>query len=386
MFIDETRITVLSGRGGYGLVSFRREKYIPRGGPDGGDGGRGGHVVLRAVSNLTTLARIQHGRTYRADNGGPGGTANKHGANGDDLLIELPVGTLVRDAEQGHVLRDLVEAGDEVIIARGGNGGRGNKSYASSTNRTPRKATEGRPGESRKLRFELRLVADAGLVGLPNAGKSTFLARVSAARPKVADYPFTTLEPMLGLVDLGDESLVLADIPGLIDGAHSGAGLGDRFLRHVARTCVLLHVVDGTVGPEAAVEDWATIRRELELSGLDLHQKPGLLAVTKGDAMTDPDAVLDALEKASGERPLLISSQSGIGVPEVLAGLARLVQLAREEEAMQRVAAPGPSALEPLSDPGKQPGGKTEGSSASKNPSVEPGSTPGHAGPLADDT
>ena len=326
MFIDETEIVVSSGRGGAGLVSFRREKYVPRGGPDGGDGGRGGDVILRAVGRLNTLAGIQHARHYRAENGSPGGTANRHGANGEDLVLEVPVGTLVRDAERGHVLRDLRHEGDEVVIAGGGTGGKGNKHFANATNRAPRESTPGRPSESRRLRLELRLVADVGLVGLPNAGKSTFLSRISAARPKVADYPFTTLKPVLGRVEGDDLGLIVADIPGLIEGAHEGAGLGDRFLRHVARTRVLLHLVDGTEGPEAACRAWTTVRQELALSGLGMETKLELIAVSKLDAVADPDAVIAALARASGADVLGLSSATGAGVHEILGRLRRMVE------------------------------------------------------------
>ena len=348
------------------MVSFRREKYVPRGGPDGGAGGKGGDVILRGVSNLNTLAGIQHLRTYRADSGRSGGTANKTGRRGPALVIELPVGTLVRDAERGHVLRDLAGEGDELIIAHGGKGGRGNKSYASATNRTPRQSTSGLPGETRRLRLELRLVADVGLLGLPNAGKSTFLSRVSSARPKVADYPFTTLSPVLGLVDGDDRGMVLADIPGLIEGAHAGAGLGDRFLRHVARTRVLLHLVDGTLGPEGAVQAWSTIRQELTLSGLDLDHKSELLAVTKLDAVLDAEPVRAALAQASGAEVAVISSVSGVGLARVLGQLRLLV-----DEAMES----GPSSS--ADAPGKDgpPGASKQG------PAVEATDPPQHPGP-----
>ena len=327
MFIDETEITVTSGRGGDGAVSFRREKYVPYGGPDGGDGGHGGDVVLRANPHLNTLARLQHRRRYRAGHGLPGGGNNCTGHGGEDLELEVPVGTLVRDAERGHVLRDLDRAGLSFVIAKGGAGGRGNARFKHATNRAPRHATQGRPGETRQLRLELRLVADAGLVGLPNAGKSTFLARVSAARPKVADYPFTTLVPMLGIAELGDETLVVADLPGLIEGAHQGAGLGDRFLRHVARTRVLLHLVDATLGAEEAVAAWRTVTAELHLSGLGLQDKPVIVAASRADAAEDPQAVAKALEAACGAPVTVLSSQTGLGVREVL---GRLLELRRE--------------------------------------------------------
>jgi GTP-binding protein len=331
MFIDETEITVSSGPGGAGMVSFRREKYIPRGGPDGGNGGKGGDVILRAVGNRNTLAGIQHGRHYRALKGVPGGSSLKNGRNGEDLIIEVPVGTLVRDAEKGNVLRDLDRVGLEVAMVSGGAGGRGNKHFAGPTNQTPRRATRGQLGETRRLKLELQLVADAGLVGLPNAGKSTFLRRVSSARPKVADYPFTTLEPVLGLVSRNDDGLVIADIPGLVEGAHTGAGLGARFLRHVQRTRVLLHLVDAMVGPEQAAADWRTIREELTRSGYGLHERPCVLAVSRADTVEDPSEVAEALREASGGPVHVLSSQTGLGVSEVLDEIAALVAEARED-------------------------------------------------------
>ena len=332
MFIDETEITVVSGRGGDGAVSFRREKYVPRGGPDGGEGGRGGDVILRADPHLNTLSGLQHRRRYRAGNGRPGGSANRHGASAEDLVIDVPVGTLVRDGDRGHVLRDLDRAGAQCVVVKGGAGGRGNASYASSINQAPRQSTPGRPGEERRLRLELRLVADIGLVGLPNAGKSTFLRCVTAARPKVADYPFTTLEPLLGVVETGSgDGLVVADIPGLIAGAHEGAGLGDRFLRHVARTRVLLQLVDASEGPDAAVAAWRTVREELRLSGLGLDAKPCVLAVSRTDMVPDPEAVAEAVARASGVEVGVLSAATGHGVGEVLVRLGRAVAAARED-------------------------------------------------------
>lgn len=393
MFIDETEIVVSSGRGGDGMVSFRREKYIPRGGPDGGDGGNGGDVVLRAKANLNTLAGIQHLRHYKAESGRPGGTANKTGRRGEARVIELPVGTLVRDAERGHVLRDLKAEGDEVVIAAGGRGGRGNKSFASSTNRTPRQATPGKLGETRRLSLELRLVADVGLLGLPNAGKSTFLSRVSSARPKVADYPFTTLSPVLGLVDSDDKGMVIADIPGLIEGAHDGAGLGDRFLRHVARTRVLLHLVDGTAGTEAALEAWRAIRRELELAGLDLGGKPELLAVTKADAAPEARDVAAALAAEAGAEVVILSSVSGEGLAAVLGRLRALVDETREEQASAgrpRVIPPHKLPQPEADEDGKEgrpqpskqePEGDPTAGSPETGPAVEAPPPPGHSGP-----
>ena len=339
-FIDETAITVSSGRGGDGVVSFRREKYVPKGGPDGGDGGRGGDVILRSNPNVATLAGLQPGRIYKAGAGRPGGGANKKGGDGESLVVEVPVGTLVRDAERGHVLRDLDRPDIEFAVVRGGDGGHGNTHFASSTNRVPRQCTAGRPGEKRALRLELRLVADVGLVGLPNAGKSTFLRRVSRARPKVADYPFTTLEPVLGLVTLPEgEGFVIADIPGLIEGAHEGAGLGDRFLRHVARTRVLLHLVDAASGPEEAVAAWRTIRGELAAAGLDLDAKPCALALSRCDMLEDVEPVRAALEAEAGVPVAPLSSHTGQGVDTLIGALWGLVVQGREAEAEARAAA-----------------------------------------------
>jgi GTP-binding protein len=344
MFIDETEIVVSSGKGGDGVVSFRHEKYEPRGGPDGGDGGRGGDVVLRSVARLNTLAGLQHRRHYKAGAGRPGEGGRRSGRAGERLVIEVPVGTLVRDAERGHVLRDLDAPDVEFVVTAGGAGGRGNTHYASATNRTPRRASPGRIGTTRALRLELRLVADVGLVGLPNAGKSTFLRRVSAARPKVADYPFTTLAPVLGIAVVDEEELVIADIPGLIEGAHRGAGLGDRFLRHVARTRVLLHLVDALAGPEQAVADWRTVRDELARAGLDLEGKPSALVLSRADLATDPRAAQAALAEASGRAVLVMAALSGQGVHQVLRA-ARRLRDARED---------------------REPGGKSGGAGASK--------------------
>lgn len=329
MFIDEVTITVSSGTGGDGCISFRREKYIPRGGPNGGDGGRGGHVILRASEDVDTLQAVTSGRHYRAKPGGGGEPNLRHGADGESIVIEVPVGTLIRDADRGHVLRDLDADGVECVIVEGGAGGKGNKHFAHATNQTPTRATTGRPGDTRKLALELRLVADVGLVGLPNAGKSTLLGRLSEARPKVAAYPFTTLAPVLGLVDFGDSSLVMADIPGLIEGAHEGAGLGDRFLRHVARTRTLLHLVSCEEGPEAAAEAYRTIRAELAQSGLGLDEKDVVVAVSKIDLMPDASEVVAAVAEASGGEVLAFSSQSGAGLRPLMGRLRALVDATR---------------------------------------------------------
>lgn len=329
MFIDEVEISVCSGRGGDGAVSFRREKYIPFGGPDGGNGGRGGDVILRANPHLNTLSALRHRRHVRAPDGRPGGPKDCSGRSGEDCVVEVPVGTIVRDAARGQQLRDLDKAGAEVVVVPGGAGGRGNASFKHALNRTPRTSTPGQPGVVRKLRLELRLVADVGLIGLPNAGKSTFLSRVSAARPKVADYPFTTLQPMLGVAPAGDMELVIADLPGLIEGAHRGAGLGDRFLRHVARTRVLLHLVDAAAGPEAAVVAWRTVNDELRLAGLGLEDKLVVVAASRSDAAPDAEAVAEALAAACGAPVSVLSAHTGTGVAEVL---GRLLQARQQAE------------------------------------------------------
>jgi GTP-binding protein len=271
---------------------------------------------------------MQHGRHYKAGVGQPGEGGNRSGRAGESLVVELPIGTLVRDAERGHVLRDLETPDVEFVVVAGGAGGRGNKHYASATNQTPRRASPGRPGVTRALRLELRLVADVGLVGLPNAGKSTFLRRVSAARPKVADYPFTTLAPALGIAAIDDHELVIADIPGLIEGAHRGAGLGDRFLRHIARTRVLLHLVDALAGPEQAAADWRIVHDELSRAGLGLEDKPVLTVASRSDLSPDPAAVQAALAEASGTEVLALAALQGSGVPQVLRRLRVLLESA----------------------------------------------------------
>jgi GTP-binding protein len=338
MFIDEVEISVCSGRGGDGAVSFRREKYIPFGGPDGGNGGRGGDVILRANPHLNTLSALRHQRHVRAADGGPGGPSNCSGRSAQDLVVDVPVGTIVRDGARGQQLRDLDQAGAEVVVVAGGAGGRGNASFKHALNRTPRKSTPGQPGETRKLRLELRLVADVGLIGLPNAGKSTFLARVSAARPKVADYPFTTLQPMLGVAQVGEQELVVADLPGLIEGAHRGAGLGDRFLRHVARTRVLLHLVDAAAGAEQAVVAWRTVNDELRLAGLGLEDKPVVVAASRADATLEAQEVATALQAACGAPVSVLSAHVGTGVSEVLLRL-----LAARQQAEGKIAGRGAS-------------------------------------------
>jgi len=329
MLVDSARITVRAGRGGNGCVSFRREKFIPRGGPNGGDGGNGGSVILRVGEGLSTLLHIHHKRLIQADRGRHGQGSNKTGASAPNQIVAVPPGTLVRDAASGEVLGDLVEVGQELVVAHGGRGGRGNARFATSTNQAPRRADPGGPGEELELELELKLMADVGLVGRPNAGKSTLLARVSAARPKVADYPFTTLEPYLGVVASPyDEyrSLVMADIPGLIEGAHEGAGLGLQFLRHIERCRVLAHLVDLSSGEDLA-ERIDGIRGELEAHSGSLQRRPWVLVGTKSDTLpgrSDADEIRDELDEVAarfGVESLVISAVTGEGIEQLLGRL-----------------------------------------------------------------
>ena len=286
MFIDEAKITVKAGGGGHGCIAFRREKYVPRGGPSGGDGGHGGNVYLVADIHENTLLKFRYDHTFRAERGRHGEGSNRHGRNGGDLKIKIPVGTVVHDAETGETLHDFTQPNERVLIARGGRGGHGNAHFASSVNRAPHKAQDGAPGEDKTLRLELKLLADVGLVGYPNAGKSTLISRISAARPKIADYPFTTLEPQLGVVSLdGDKTFVVADIPGLIEGAHHGHGLGIQFLRHIERTRLLLHLVDVSgANDRDPVDEFQAIDSELAEYNPDMAKKPKIVVATKMDA------------------------------------------------------------------------------------------------------
>jgi GTP-binding protein len=321
MFIDEAKIYVAAGSGGNGCVAFRREKFVPRGGPSGGDGGDGGSVYLTSTQHLNNLLKFRYNREFKAERGGHGEGSNKHGRNGADLTIEVPVGTVVYDADSGARLWDFTAPGQSFRAAAGGRGGRGNARFATSTNQAPRRADPGQPGEERHLRLELKLLADVGLVGFPNVGKSTLISRLSAARPKIADYPFTTLEPMLGVVELdSDRSFVMADIPGLIAGAHQGKGLGTRFLRHIERTRVLLHLIDAaeTTGRDA-VEDYQVIMRELESFSPAVAAKPMLLVASRVDA-ADNGTRLEALRDFARQRgaPLYeISAVTGAGLEEL---------------------------------------------------------------------
>ena len=339
-FLDQARIYIQSGAGGNGSPSFRREKYIEFGGPDGGDGGRGGDVWVEAVNGLNTLVDFRFRQHFKAGRGGHGAGKNRTGANGEDTIIKVPAGTEIFDDADGTKLADMTEIGQRVCLAQGGRGGRGNLRFKSSTNRAPRRADPGEPGLEFRARLRLKLIADAGLIGLPNAGKSTFLAAVTRAKPKIADYPFTTLTPALGVVASDDEEFVLADIPGLIEGAHEGTGLGDRFLGHVERCGALLHLVDGTADDPAGA--WRTVRRELEAYGGDLAEKTEILALNKIDALSE-DEIAErraALASASGHDVLALSGVTGAGVKEVLRALLDEITRRRDEDAADGGAAP----------------------------------------------
>lgn len=337
MFIDRAKIHVQGGDGGNGVTAFRREKFVPRGGPSGGDGGRGGDVIVVADASLNTLLHLRYNPRHIADRGLHGEGSNRSGREGADLTVRVPVGTQIFDAETGELLHDLNHDGDRWPAARGGRGGFGNAHFATSTNRAPRYHQSGSKGEERELQLELKLLADVGLVGFPNAGKSTFISTVSAARPKIADYPFTTLEPHLGVVDLGDfRTFVIADIPGLIEGAHAGAGLGDRFLRHIERTKLLLHLVDvssvsASVPGRESVADYDTVNRELASYNADLATRPQFVVATKIDALDEPERLESLRARAqSDDKPFFaISSATGEGVRELINAVsAKLSELA----------------------------------------------------------
>ena len=330
-FLDEAKIHIRSGNGGAGSVSFRREKFIEFGGPDGGDGGRGGDVVLECVNGLNTLIDFRFQQHFKAQTGVHGMGKNRHGARGADVLLKVPEGTQVFEEDGETLLADLTEIGERVVLAKGGNGGFGNAYFKSSTNQAPRRANPGLEGEERTVILRLKLIADAGLVGLPNAGKSTFLAKVSAAKPKIADYPFTTLHPGLGVVNIDGREFVLADIPGLIEGAHEGLGLGVRFLGHVERCAVLLHLVEATC--DHAGKAYKTVRNELEAYGADLTEKFEIVALSKTDAV-DAETLksqLAKLKRACGQTPLKLSAATNSGVTEVLRALIDVVAAARQE-------------------------------------------------------
>ncbi|MGI6469613.1 MAG: GTPase ObgE [Syntrophomonadaceae bacterium] len=327
MFIDEARVYVKGGDGGNGIVAFRREKYVPQGGPAGGDGGRGGNVVFMADEGLRTLMDFRYKRHFKAERGQHGQGKNMHGAWGEDLVVRVPVGTVIRDEASGEVVADLTRHGQQAVVAKGGRGGRGNARFASAVNRAPSFAENGEPGEERWLKMELKLLADVGLVGFPNAGKSTLISRISAARPKIADYPFTTLTPNLGVVETRyHDSFVVADIPGLIEGAHQGAGLGHGFLRHIERTRVLLFILDAaeTEGRDV-LQDYQTLRRELASYNPKLMERPFLVVANKMD-LPQAEANRERLERAFGERLLFISAVTGQGVEELIERAYALLQ------------------------------------------------------------
>lgn len=319
MFIDEIEIKVTAGKGGDGCTSFRREKFAPKGGPDGGTGGRGGDVVMRANENYNTLFHLTHIPRFHAGDGGKGGAKNCSGKHGRDLVIDVPPGTIIFDAEKNVVLKDLKKNGEKVIIALGSKGGRGNRSFASPTNQTPYTAEKGEPGEERLLKLELKLIADVGIIGLPNAGKSTLLSKISSARPKIADYPFTTLTPYLGIVNGGEfRTCVVADLPGLIEGAHKGQGLGDKFLRHIERTKIVLHLVDvSSAALKPPAEAYKVIRNELASYSKSLAEKKEILVANKVDLLKDKN-VLKGLKKVSKRSPVEISALKSKGLKELI--------------------------------------------------------------------
>jgi len=334
-FLDQLKFTARAGDGGRGCVSFRREKFVPRGGPDGGNGGRGGHVILEATSQLTTLSHIRANALIKADRGQHGSGGRRAGAEGEDVIVRVPAGTIVRDVVTGEILADLDGDGDRVVAAQGGKGGLGNACFATSRNRAPRKAQPGGEGVRREIELELKLLADVGIIGQPNAGKSTLTATISAARPKIADYPFTTRVPVLGVVIVGNRSFVVADIPGLIEGAHEGAGLGHKFLRHIERTKVLLHIVDvGSDNESDPVETMDSIDAELRQFQAALAEKPQVVAANKAD-LNPPQERIANLRAAAAERKrpfFVISAATGSGVKEMLMELLSILDRQKKEE------------------------------------------------------
>lgn len=342
-FIDEVKIRVIAGDGGRGCVSFRREKFIPRGGPNGGNGGKGGDVIALADPQLTTLLDLRYQKQYKAGRGEHGLGKDQHGRTGVDRIIKVPVGTIIRDAGTGELLGDLKEAQQQVVVAAGGRGGKGNAHFVSSTNRSPRFAQPGELGEDKELEIELRLLADVGIIGLPNAGKSTLIAAISAVRPKIADYPFTTLVPNLGVVGYGEgKSFVVADIPGLIEGAHEGHGLGDKFLRHVTRTSLLIHLLDASnIDEEDPLAQWSTVNRELDLFDSGLGKKPQIVVANKIDLPAGKNsAKLLAKKLPKGYQPLhTISAATTEGVHRLVQYVGmRLEEIKQQDEAADEAA------------------------------------------------
>ncbi|HQR41558.1 MAG TPA: GTPase ObgE [Gemmatales bacterium] len=334
MFVDRVILFVKGGHGGRGKVSFYRAKYVMKGPPEGGDGGNGGNVIIRAIPGTDSLAAVSHIKHWRAENGGDGGVNNRHGHMGEDRIIIVPPGTVIRDRDRGHILKDLTEPNDEIIVAKGGRGGRGNRHFATSINRSPREAEPGEDGEERWIVLELKLIADVGLVGLPNAGKSTMLSRLTRAQPEIADYPFTTKFPNLGVVQFGHEhGFVLADLPGLIEGAHTGVGLGLEFLRHVERTRVLIHLVEPfpTDGSDP-IANYRSIRNELNLYSKELTNKPEVLAISKSE-LTESESVRQRLEQELGKPVLGVSAATGQGLSQLVNQVMDIVKTTRLEQA-----------------------------------------------------
>jgi GTPase len=331
-FIDEAIITVQSGHGGRGCVSFRREKFIPRGGPDGGDGGKGGDIVLKTSPGKRTLYQFRFQKHFKAKNGSHGQGKQKTGKNGQDLVIELPPGTLVTDADTGQVIKDLIECGETIVLARGGRGGQGNTRFKTSTNRAPRFAQPGEPGETKTLRLELKLLADVGIIGLPNAGKSTLVTAVSSAHPKIGSYPFTTLYPSLGVVQTGwAEPFVVADIPGLIEGAHKGTGLGIRFLRHIERTRILVHLIDvSAMDMNNPLKAYTTVNKELAMYNQELTEKPQIVVLNKMDLPDVREAAKKFQDAIKEKQVVLISALTGQGIENLKSKIIQLLDSLRE--------------------------------------------------------
>jgi len=333
MFIDRVQIHVRGGDGGNGALSFRREKYVPRGGPDGGDGGDGGNVIVEAAANADSLAEIVNRKHWRADSGGGGSGDNSSGRKAADLVIRVPPGTLIIDRDRGNIIRDLTADGDRVVVAKGGRGGKGNRAFASSTNRAPRIFQEGEPGEERTILLELKLIADVGLVGLPNAGKSTLLSRLSRAKPEIGDYPFTTKQPNLGAVYMGGERVfVLADLPGLIEGAHAGVGLGHEFLRHVERNRLLVHLVEPFPSDGSdPLANYRVVRNELEMRSEDLGRKPEIVALSKCE-LSGSEEIRADLARKIGKEVMAFSAVTGRGLSELMVAIQRQLDSIQEAE------------------------------------------------------